>query len=84
MPAYASHLLQPLNIGCFAVLKQSYRSRVAGYTRLDINSIEKDDFINIFSKARGNAFKETIIHSAFAATSLVPFDPNRVLSHLNI
>ncbi|KAJ5340358.1 hypothetical protein N7541_009482 [Penicillium brevicompactum] len=84
MPAHASHLLQPLDVGCFAVLKRSYGSRVAGYTRLGIDSIEKDDFIDIFPKARGDAFKETIIHSAFAATGLVPFDPDRVLSHLNI
>jgi hypothetical protein len=84
MPAHTSHLLQPLDVGCFAVLKRSYGSRVAEYTRLGINSIEKDDFIDIFPKARGDAFKASIIHSAFAASGLVPFDPSRVLSRLNI
>jgi hypothetical protein len=84
MPTHTSHLLQPLDVGCFAVLKRSYGNRVTGYTQLGINSIEKDDFIDIFSKARGDAFKETIIRSAFAATGLVPFDPDRVLSRLNI
>jgi hypothetical protein len=84
MPAHASHLLQPLDVGCFAVLKRSYGSRVTGYTRLGINSIEKDDFIDIFPQARDDAFKSTIIYSAFAATGLVPFNPDRVLSKLNI
>ena len=84
MPAHASHLLQPLDVGCFAVLKRSYGSRVAGYTRLGINSIEKDDFIDIFPMARTDAFKDTIVYSAFAATGLVPFEPDRVLSKLNI
>lgn len=84
IPAHTSHLLQPLDIGCFAVLKRSYRSRVTGYTRLGINSIEKDNFIDIFPIARTDTFKDTIIYSAFTATGLVPFKPNRVLSKLNI
>jgi hypothetical protein len=71
-------------VGCFTVLKRSYRSRVIGYTRLGINSIEKDDFIDIFPMARTDAFKDTIIYSAFAATGLVLFEPSRVLSKLNI
>lgn len=29
MPAHTSHLFQPLDVGCFAVLKRSYGSRVA-------------------------------------------------------
>lgn len=84
MPPHASHLLQPLDDGCFAVLKHSYGRRVAEYTRLGIDSIEKDDFLDIFPAARNDSFKESIIQSAFAATGLVPLDPDRVLSKLNI
>jgi hypothetical protein len=84
MPPHASHLLQPLDVGCFAVLKRSYGTRVAEYTRLGIDSIEKDDFLDIFPAARDDSFKESIIQSAFAATGLVPLDPDRVLSKLNI
>jgi hypothetical protein len=46
--------------------------------------MEKDDFLDIFPAARNDLFKESIIQSAFAATDLVPLDPNRVLSKLNI
>lgn len=84
MPPHASHLLQPLDVGCFAVLKRSYGRRVAEYTRLGIDSIEKDDFLDIFPAARDDSFKESIIQSAFTATGLVPLDPDRVLSKLNI
>jgi len=84
MPLHASHLLQPLDVGCFAVLKRSYGRRVAEYTQLGIDSIEKDDFLDIFPEARADSFKESIIQSAFAATGLVPLDPDRVLSKLNI
>lgn len=61
MPPYASHLLQPLDVGCFAVLKRSYGRRVAEYTRLGIDSIEKDDFLDIFPAARNDSFKESIV-----------------------
>ena len=61
MPPHTSHLLQPLDVGCFAVLKRSYGSRVAEYTRLGIDSIEKDDFLDIFPAARDHSFKEAII-----------------------
>jgi hypothetical protein len=66
------------------MLKRSYGRRVAEYTRLGIDSIEKDDFLNIFPAARDDSFKTSIIYSAFAATGLVLLDPDRVLSKLNI
>jgi hypothetical protein len=34
MPPHASHLLQPLDVGCFAVLKRFYGTEVAEYIRL--------------------------------------------------
>jgi hypothetical protein len=61
MPPHASHLLQPLDVGCFAVLKRSYGTRVAEYTRLGIDSIEKDDFLDIFPAARNDSFRESIV-----------------------
>ena len=84
MPSHASHLLQPLDVGCFAVLKKFYGTGVAEYMRLGIDSIEKEDFLEIFPQARGHAFKETTIQNAFAATGLVPLNPDRVLEKLNI
>jgi hypothetical protein len=84
MPSHASHLLQPLDVGCFAVLKKIYGTEVAEYMRLGIDSIEKEDFLEIFPQTRGHAFKETTIQNAFAATGLVPLDPSRVLEKLNI
>jgi hypothetical protein len=84
MPSHASHLLQPLDVGCFAVLRKIYGTEVAEYMRLGIDSIEKEDFLEIFPQTRGHAFKETTIQNAFAATGLVPSDPSRVLEKLNI
>ena len=52
MPAHSSHLLQPLNIGCFAVLKRSYSGLVETKMRLGINHIDKLDFLEAYPHAR--------------------------------
>ena len=84
MPAHSSYLLQPLDIGCFAVLKRSYRGLVDQQMRLGINYIDKLDFLAAYPEARVSAFQALAIKDSFAAAGLVPFDPQRVLSKLNI
>jgi len=54
MPAYTSHLLQPLDIGVFSPLKRAYRMEVQSLMRLGINHIDKEDFIAIYIKIRPN------------------------------
>ena len=68
MPAHSSHLLQPLDIGCFAVLKRSYGQLVETKMRLGINHIDKLDFLEAYPYARIKAFKpDTIKNSWFSA-----------------
>ena len=45
MPPHASHLLQPLDVGCFGPLKQIYRRLVEQRSRLRYNHINKLDFL---------------------------------------
>lgn len=75
MPAHSSHLLQPLDIGCFAVLKRAYGSLVDQKMRLSINHIDKLVFLAAYPQARADAFKPDTIKNSFAAASLVPFNP---------
>ena len=84
MPAHSSHLLQPLDIGCFAVLKQAYGDLIGQYMRLGINHIDKIDFISTYPTARIRAFTSETIQNSFAAAGIVPYNPDRVLSKLNI
>jgi hypothetical protein len=83
MPPHSSHLLQPLDVGCFAVLKQSYGRQIEGYMRNGVNHIDKPDFLHAFHVARTEAMTLANIQSSFAATGLVPFDPERALSKLH-
>ena len=52
IPAHSLYLLQPLNIGCFAVLKKAYGSLVDQKMRFGINHIDKLDFLGAYPQAR--------------------------------
>ena len=84
MPAHSSHLLQPLDVSCFSVLKREYSKLVEGYIRTRVNHIAKLDFLTEFPRAHAACYKLDTIKNSFAATSLVPFEPNRVIETLNI
>ena len=84
MPPHSSHLLQPLDIGCFAALKRSYGRLIETKMRLRINHVDKLDFLEAYPSARIEAFKSETIKNSFAAAGLIPYDPDRVISKLNI
>ena len=48
-----------------------------------VNHIYKQDFLKAFFTARTESLTLANIHSSFAATGLVPYDPERVLLKLN-
>ena len=83
MPLYSSHLLQPLDISCFTVLKRLYRQQIEGLIRTGVNYINKPDFLIIYVLAREESMAINIVRSGFAAIGLVPYNPNRVLLKLN-
>jgi hypothetical protein len=84
MPPHSSHLLQPLDIGCFAVLKRAYGRLIEFKMRSRVNSINKLEFLEAYPTARIEAFKSETIKNSFAAAGLLPYNPNRVLSKLDI
>ncbi|EED16659.1 conserved hypothetical protein [Talaromyces stipitatus ATCC 10500] len=84
MPPHSSHLFQPLDVGCFPVLKRHYGQLVEQRMRLGFNHIDKMDFLMAFPQARTVAYKAQTIWNSFAATGLVPFNPDRVTQQLNI
>ncbi len=49
-----------------------------------VNYIDKLDFLTVYNRARIEAITPAIIRSSFAATRLVPFNLDQVLSELNI
>jgi hypothetical protein len=48
MPLHASYILQPLDVGCFAPLKQAYRIEIRGLADSYINYVNKKVFLATF------------------------------------
>ncbi|KAI9040597.1 Transposase [Aspergillus affinis] len=84
MPANSSHLLQPLDVGCFGPLKKAYGRSVEDRSRLGKTHIDKFDFLKALPAARQDALTVQNTQSGFTATGIAPFDPQRVPDKLNI
>jgi hypothetical protein len=84
MPAHSSHILQPLDVGCFAPLKRAYSKEIRVLALDRIGRIDKKAFIATFAKVFKKAFSKANILSSFRATGLVPNDLLVVLSKLDV
>jgi hypothetical protein len=83
MPSHSSDKLQPLDVGCFAPLKEAYGREVMRSIQNGICHIDKDNFLDLYRESR-KVLSSQNIHSGFAASGLVPLDPQRVLDKLTI
>jgi hypothetical protein len=84
MPLHTSHLLQPLDVGCFSPLKTAYGHEVGELARQGVFHIDKDEFLFIYPHVRTLVLSEQNIWSGFRATGLIPSCPERVLSNLTV
>jgi hypothetical protein len=84
MPAHSSHLLQPLDVGCFSPLKRAYGHEVEALIRNHINHVTKLEFLPAFKAAFEAAFTSDNIRGGFRGAGLLPFDPEAVLSQLDV
>ena len=84
MPAHSSHLLQPLDVGCFAPLKKAYSRQIENLVRSRITHISKEAFIPAFVEAFKATMTKANIQGGFRGAGLVPYDPEVVISQLDI
>ena len=82
MPPHSSHLLQPLDVSCFAPLKHLYGQRVQEEMQKGIHSVGKEDFIHIYPVVYKQALSLSNIQSSFKVTGLIPLLSERVLFKL--
>ena len=76
LPAYTSHLLQPLDVGVF--------SRMSTYYAQEVNKlrvvVDKNLFPNLLARAHTKAFTLSNIQPGFRATSIYPYNPSIILN----
>ncbi|KAM5527928.1 transposase [Fusarium oxysporum f. sp. phaseoli] len=84
MPPHSSHLLQPLDVGCFSVLKNAYGREVEHLIRCSITHVSKTEFFPAFYAAFQTTMTERNIKSAFRGAGLVPLNAENVVSKLDM
>ncbi|KAM6508252.1 hypothetical protein FALCPG4_18988 [Fusarium falciforme] len=84
MPPHSSHLLQPLNVGCFGLLKKAYGREIERLIRCSITHVSKTEFFMAFYAAFQATMTEANIKAGFRGAGLVPLDPESVVSKLDV
>lgn len=75
----ATHIIQPLDVGVFSPLKNSWRKNVRTW-RMDNGGqkLQRNDFPRILEKTLNSTLSPEIIRNGFKACGIYPFDENRI------
>jgi hypothetical protein len=84
MPPHSSHLLQPLDVGCFSPMKKAYGRQAEDLMRNKITHITKLEFLPCFKGTFDATITKDNIQGGFRGAGLVPFDPEAVISKLDV
>ncbi|EGU72169.1 hypothetical protein FOXB_17322, partial [Fusarium oxysporum f. sp. conglutinans Fo5176] len=74
----------PLDVGYFNLLKKAYGREIEHLIRCSITHVSKTEFFPAFYAAHQATMTEKNIKSAFRGAGLVPFDPESVVSKLDV
>ena len=72
---YSFHFIQPLNVNCFNVLKQSYNKELEDFIKAYINYIIKTEFFLAFKTAHFKTIIVTNIQANFRGVGLILYNP---------
>ena len=75
MPPYLLHLLQPLNVSCFALFQRAYHTELDSWVRSAIMQIKKETFLLAFCIAFDKAITKEDMLAGFRGASLVLYNP---------
>jgi hypothetical protein len=84
MPPHSSHLLQPLDVIPYSLLKRHYGDRILLLARSRIYHVNKETFLPAFKAAFKKTFTPDNVRAGFRDAGLVPHDPEVVLSKLDV
>jgi hypothetical protein len=84
LPSHSSHLTQPLDVGCYSVLKKMYGAEIELFIKARITHITKPEFFLAFRAAFYRTFSKENVLGGFRGAGLIPYDPQAVLSKLDV
>jgi hypothetical protein len=78
-PSHVTHILQPLDVGCFGPLKRRYHIAVNDWVHdHDGTRFNDSEFLKLFTQAWNHSMTPVNISASWQATGLFPLDPLRV------
>jgi hypothetical protein len=84
MLPHSLHLLQPLDVVPYSLLKRYYGDGISLLARSRIYHIDKETFLLAFKVAFKKTFTLENVRAGFRGAGLAPHDPEVVLSKLNV
>jgi hypothetical protein len=84
MPPHSSHLLQPLDVGCFGPLKKRYGQEIVHLIRCSITHVSKIEFLPAIYAAYQASMTKANIEGSFRGAVLVRLGLESVISKLDV
>ena len=85
LPTHSSHVLQPLNLSCFSLVKSKYYQLIINLLALNnLALIKKACFITAYHHAREEGLIERVIQSGWRVSRISPQDPNKAINLLQV
>jgi hypothetical protein len=82
LPPHTSHLMQPLDVGIFRLLKRAMSGFLDQICRTGINKIQKTEWLECFVKACEKAMRCSNIHGGWRGSGIYPLSSLKVLNKL--
>lgn len=78
LPSKSTHILQPLDVGCFGLLQSAYERHLRKWLLEDpFAVIRKADFLNLLFHARNDVYTVNTVQKAWKASGCWPIDLNK-------
>ena len=75
LPSKSTHLLQPLDLGCFGVLQTSYEKNLSAWLLENpLSAISKPTFLEILNKIRSEVYTIECITGAWVKSRCLPIN----------
>jgi hypothetical protein len=84
MPPHSSHLLQPLDVGCFSPLKWAYSDEINSLSQYSTKKIKKEAFLLAFKAAFKKLITKENICAGFRGARLVLHNLEAVILKLDV
>ena len=78
LPAHTSHLLQPMDVGCYGPLQRIYNSLCHKFMRETSGTITRYNICELACKAYTRALSAENLQAAFRRTSIFPLDKDAI------